>query len=285
PEQPCDANASKCWNWFKAEDQMRDAGEPSLIAGIVRDVVTRHAVDPRRVFVAGLSAGAAMAVILGETYPGLFAGVGADERRPQRAPGPQEHAWCSCGTPQEGCSGGTDHRFSWRSRSHRAADEWSRDRPASQGCPPRRGGKRHLARQHANRQVTGWKKLHPHCACRRHRRIAYRVLDPARCRPCLVGRQRERLLHGWSRTGCVCRNGALLPCATARRLRMKRVGGVLDGVNRLRFLTRRHAGGCGFGESLLWAGETRSVTVADGVVIDPSMGGAGRRLYVSYPTF
>ena len=67
PEQPPDANASKCWNWFKAEDQMSNAGEPSLIAGIVRDVVTRHAVDPRRVFVAGLSAGAAMAVILGET--------------------------------------------------------------------------------------------------------------------------------------------------------------------------------------------------------------------------
>jgi poly(hydroxyalkanoate) depolymerase family esterase len=82
PEQPPDANASKCWNWFKAEDQMSDAGEPSLIAGIVRDVVTRHAVDPRRVFVAGLSAGAAMAVILGETYPELFAGVGAHSGLP-----------------------------------------------------------------------------------------------------------------------------------------------------------------------------------------------------------
>lgn len=82
PEQPTGANASKCWNWFKAQDQVRDAGEPSLIAGIVRDVVTRHDADPRRVFVAGLSAGAALAVILGETYPELFAGVGAHSGLP-----------------------------------------------------------------------------------------------------------------------------------------------------------------------------------------------------------
>ena len=82
PEQPSGANASKCWNWFKAQDQVRDAGEPSLIAGMVRDVVTRHDADPRRVFVAGLSAGAAMAVILGETYPELFAGVGAHSGLP-----------------------------------------------------------------------------------------------------------------------------------------------------------------------------------------------------------
>jgi len=82
PEQPAGANASKCWNWFKARDQVRDAGEPSLIAGIVRDVLGRHEADPRRVFVAGLSAGAAMAVILGETYPELFAGVGAHSGLP-----------------------------------------------------------------------------------------------------------------------------------------------------------------------------------------------------------
>jgi len=82
PEQAAHANASKCWSWFKAPDQVRDAGEPSLIAGIVRDVAARHGTDPRRIFVAGLSAGAAMAVILGETYPELFAGVGAHSGLP-----------------------------------------------------------------------------------------------------------------------------------------------------------------------------------------------------------
>ena len=82
PEQAAQANASKCWNWFKPQDQLRGAGEPSLIAGIVGEVARRHGADPRRIYVAGLSAGAAMAVVLGETYPELFAGVGAHSGLP-----------------------------------------------------------------------------------------------------------------------------------------------------------------------------------------------------------
>ncbi len=82
PEQATSANPSRCWSWFKAPDQVRDSGEPSLIAGIARVVTERHGADPRRTFVAGLSAGAAMAVILGETYPELFAGVGAHSGLP-----------------------------------------------------------------------------------------------------------------------------------------------------------------------------------------------------------
>ena len=85
PEQAANANGSKCWNWFKAQDQVRDSGEPSLIAGITREVAESLPVDPRRIFVAGLSAGAAMAVILGETYPELYAGVGAHSGLPYAA--------------------------------------------------------------------------------------------------------------------------------------------------------------------------------------------------------
>lgn len=82
PEQAAHANASKCWNWFRPQDQRRGAGEPSLIAGIVGEAARRHGADPHRIFVAGLSAGAAMAVVLGETYPELFAGVGAHSGLP-----------------------------------------------------------------------------------------------------------------------------------------------------------------------------------------------------------
>jgi poly(hydroxyalkanoate) depolymerase family esterase len=82
PEQVASANMSKCWNWFQTEDQVRDSGEPSLIAGIVNEIAQAHRVDRRRIFVAGLSAGAAMAVILGEAYPEMFAGVGAHSGLP-----------------------------------------------------------------------------------------------------------------------------------------------------------------------------------------------------------
>ena len=85
PGQAANANGSKCWNWFRAEDQDRDRGEPSLIAGITREVAKNYRVDGRRIFVAGLSAGAAMAIILGATYPELYAAVGAHSGLPYRA--------------------------------------------------------------------------------------------------------------------------------------------------------------------------------------------------------
>lgn len=82
PEQAAQANPSRCWNWFKSQDQVRDGGEPALIAGIAAAVAARHDADTRRIFVAGLSAGAAMAVILGQTYPDRVAGIGAHSGLP-----------------------------------------------------------------------------------------------------------------------------------------------------------------------------------------------------------
>ncbi|EGK11635.1 alpha/beta hydrolase family esterase [Kroppenstedtia eburnea] len=76
PEQPIFANMNKCWNWFDPAHQSRNMGEPASIAGVVRQIQREYAVDDHQVHVAGLSAGGAMSVIMGATYPDMFAAIG-----------------------------------------------------------------------------------------------------------------------------------------------------------------------------------------------------------------
>lgn len=110
PAQSQAVNSSKCWNWFRRKDQQRDGGEPALLAGLVRHVVAQHGADPRRVYVAGLSAGGAMAVILGRTYPETFAAVGVHSGLPYASAHDVPSAFAAMRDAPEGRPASGGHR-------------------------------------------------------------------------------------------------------------------------------------------------------------------------------
>lgn len=76
PSQPMSANAGGCWNWFAPAHQARDRGEPAILAGMTHQLMKEFGFGRAQVFVAGLSAGGAMAAVMLETYPDLFGGAG-----------------------------------------------------------------------------------------------------------------------------------------------------------------------------------------------------------------
>lgn len=77
PEQDERLNGHRCWNWFLPENQRRDGPEPAQILHLVERIVREHAVDPARIYLAGLSAGASLAAVLAEQAPDIFAGLAA----------------------------------------------------------------------------------------------------------------------------------------------------------------------------------------------------------------
>lgn len=85
PLQPKSANAQGCWNWFDARHQQRGAGEPAVLAGLAQELASEFKIDRRRIFVAGLSAGGAMADILSAAYPDVFSAAGIHSGLPHGA--------------------------------------------------------------------------------------------------------------------------------------------------------------------------------------------------------
>jgi poly(hydroxyalkanoate) depolymerase family esterase len=95
PQQTSSANHKRCWNWFLPANQQRGCGEPARIVGMVKNVqrnTARWKIDPARIYVAGLSAGACMATILGTTYSDLFAAIGIHSGLEYQAATNTEHA-------------------------------------------------------------------------------------------------------------------------------------------------------------------------------------------------
>jgi poly(hydroxyalkanoate) depolymerase family esterase len=82
PAQSIDRNQNRCWNWFRGSDQQRSHGEPAMLAALTRHLVATHQLDAQRVYVAGLSAGGAMAAVLASTHPDVYAGIGVHSGLP-----------------------------------------------------------------------------------------------------------------------------------------------------------------------------------------------------------
>ena len=210
PGQTSAANMQKCWNWFNAADQRRDSGEPSLIAGITRQVMHDFAVDPARVYVAGLSAGGAAAAIMGHAYPDLYAAVGV-------------HSGLACGAARDMPSafaamqrgGEQPVRFDKRCLVPTIVFHGERDTTvnprnadavvaqAMQGVPLRtRQEAGQVANGHAYTRTLVY-------GCRRQ--DAGGAMGGPGCRACLVRRQSGRILHRSARPGRNPGNVAILP--------------------------------------------------------------------------
>ena len=225
PGQTSAANHAKCWNWFNAGDQQRGRGEPSIIAGITRQVMKDYAVDPRRIYVAGMSAGGAAAAIMATSYPDLYAAIGV-------------HSGLACGAANDIASaftamrqGGGRGPRSTRLPGVQARDVvpaivFHGDRDSTVHCVNSDEIIAHaasvlpLTKTGRGRQGTRRPCLSPNIACGSARRDRAGAMGRARPGPCLVGRKPGGQLHRPARPGCIRRNAQVLHGAPDARARL-----------------------------------------------------------------
>jgi poly(hydroxyalkanoate) depolymerase family esterase len=218
PEQSAKANGQRRWNWFKAEDQQREMGEPSIIAGITRQVAATQHVDTRRIYVAGMSAGGAMAVVMGATYPDLYAAVGVHSGLAYGAAHDMPSAFIAMK------QGAPDPAQGKTQAAHEAeAVDLSRAVPTivfhgdrDGTVNPRNGEQVLRAGDGAPGPGLGRTRVHPLRLPRRGWAGCYGALDRARSRPRLVGREPARLVHRPPRPRRLGRDGALFHGELAR---------------------------------------------------------------------
>ncbi|WP_181704912.1 extracellular catalytic domain type 1 short-chain-length polyhydroxyalkanoate depolymerase [Chthonobacter rhizosphaerae] len=168
PAQPTGANPSACWNWFDAANQTRGSGEPAILAGLARAVADEFAVPPDAVFVAGLSAGGAMAAILAETYPDVFSAAGIHSGLPVGAAGDMASAFAAMAGRRRSDGRSTPGSSARLIVFHGAADTVVHPSNADAIVSLRRRGTASVDR-HAGRTQAG----------RRFERTVYRAADGA----------------------------------------------------------------------------------------------------------
>ena len=210
PAQPSSANPSACWNWFDLANQRRDEGEPAIIAGITRAVMAEFAVDPARVYVAGLSAGGAMAATLGATYPELYAAAGVHSGLPHGAAADLPSAFAAMHGGAKPTAGKRRAKGSVRTIVfHGRSDSTVHPSNAEAILADVRAGLAGPAQELVLDGVAGGRAYRAHHRHRRARRSPCRRLGDQRARPRLVRRQPGRLVHRRLRTRCVARDAAV----------------------------------------------------------------------------
>lgn len=219
PEQLARSNSMRCWNWFDPSHQHRGRGEPAMIAALAAHVVQRCQGDPRRVYVAGLSAGGAMAALVAQLYPDVFAAVGVHSGLPAGAATDVPSAHAAMRRPAR--KSGGRHDIDGRRPDDRLPRQRGPHGESRQWPPARRRGSC-ARRRLRHRTAAGGAKPHggrpnraAHCLPRCAAGASTGALGDRRWRACLVGRKRRRDIHRSFGAERIGRHDGLLPRAAA----------------------------------------------------------------------